>query len=51
MANINIVKIIGIAGTFLSLAGTLISGWSNDKKMDETITKKVNEALAKAKES
>lgn len=53
MAKIKVdpVKIIGIAGTVLSLVGTLASGWSNEKKMDETVTKKVNEALIKTKES
>lgn len=42
----NIVKIASIAGTVLGIAGTLISGWAGQKSMDETIAKKVNEALA-----
>lgn len=42
----NIVKIASIAGTVLGIAGTLVSTWAGQKSMDETIEKKVLEALA-----
>lgn len=42
----NIVKIASIAGTVLGVAGTLISSWAGQKAMDETIAKKVTDALA-----
>lgn len=42
----NIVKIASIAGTVLGVAGTLISSWAGQKAMDETVEKKVLEALA-----
>ena len=42
----NIVKIASIAGTVLGIAGTLVSSWAGQKAMDETIAKKVTEALA-----
>jgi hypothetical protein len=43
---INIVKVASIAGTVLGIAGTLISGWAGQKTTQETIEKKVAEALA-----
>lgn len=42
---VNVVKVVGVAGTVLGLAGTLLSSWVTQKKMDETIEKKVTEAL------
>ena len=42
---INIVKLISIAGTVLSLIGSVASGWSRDKTMEETVKKEVEKAL------
>ena len=42
---INIVKLISVAGTVLSLIGTVASGWSRDKTMEETVKKEVEKAL------
>lgn len=42
----NIVKIASICGTLLGIAGTLVSGWAGQKAMDQTVAKKVAEALA-----
>lgn len=42
----NIVKIASFLGMGLGFVGTIISSWSNQKAMDETVAKKVAEALA-----
>ena len=42
---INIVKLISVAGTVLSLIGAVASGWSRDKTMEETVKKEVEKAL------
>lgn len=42
---INVVKVISVAGTILGLIGTLASGWSRDKAMEETVKKEVEKAL------
>lgn len=45
--NIDIVKLASIAGSVLTVAASLITGFANDRKMDDTVNKKVAEALAK----
>ena len=45
-----LVKILGIAATVVGMGATLLSDWVNEKKMDEKIEEKVNEALAKKDE-
>lgn len=47
---IDSVKIIGLLGTGLALAATLVSDWVSDKKLEETIDKKVEEKLSSNKE-
>jgi hypothetical protein len=47
---IDIVKVASIAGTVLGIIGTVVSGWAGRKTMDETITKRVTEALAEQAE-
>ena len=47
MKKINAVGIVSIAGTVLGLAGTLLSGWATNKKMNATIEKEVAKALNK----
>jgi uncharacterized membrane protein len=42
----NIVKIAGIFGTALGIAGTILSSWATQKATDQAITKKVAEAFA-----
>ena len=42
-----IIKIIGITANILGLGVKLISDWVAEKKMEETIEEKVNEAMAK----
>lgn len=44
------VKLIGFAATAIGLGASLISDWVDEKKMDEKIEEKVNEALAKRAE-
>ncbi len=46
MINGKMVKILGIAATVVGMGATLLTDWVNDKKMDEKIIKKINEALA-----
>jgi hypothetical protein len=46
MINEKMVKILGIAATVVGMGATLLTDWVNDKKMDEKIIKKINEALA-----
>lgn len=45
--NLDVVQIANLAGTILTVAATLITGFANDKKLDKTIEEKVAEALAK----
>ena len=46
MINGKMVKILGIVGTVVGMGATLLTDWVNEKKMDEKIIKKINEALA-----
>lgn len=41
------IKAIGIAATVIGLGANLVTNWVDEKKMDEMIDKKVNEALAR----
>ncbi len=43
---INIVKVANIAGVALSIGSTLLGAWAGQKSTEETIAKKVAEALA-----
>ena len=45
--NIDFVQVASIAGSLLTVAATLLTSYANDKKMDETIEKKVSEILTK----
>lgn len=47
MIKINSTKLLGIIGTVLGIGGTLISSYVNEKQQEETIDRKVNEAIAK----
>ena len=50
--NMAIVKGIGIATSVAGLGLNLVSDWVSDKKLDETVERKVNEVIAqKAKEA
>ena len=44
------IKIIGLATTVAGLGVSLITEWVSDKKTDEKIAQKVNEAIAKLKD-
>lgn len=43
----NNIKLIGIGATLLGAIATLIGNWADEKKMEQTVDEKVNEALAK----
>lgn len=47
MKNKNFIKAIGIAVTVIGFGVSILTDWVNEKKMDEKIEEKVNEALAK----
>lgn len=51
MKKTDMVKIVGFAGMILGGLATLITGWSQQQAMEQTIEEKVNEALAKREES
>jgi hypothetical protein len=42
-----LVQITGVAGSLLGLGASLLTAWSNDKKMDSMVEKKVMEILEK----
>ena len=50
MVAVGLVKGIGLAATAVGVGATLVTDWVNDKKMDQKIEDKVNEALSKKKE-
>ena len=50
MINGKLIKVLGIAATVIGMGATLVTDWVNDKKMDEKILEKVNEAFAKRSE-
>jgi hypothetical protein len=50
MKNDKVIKIVGIFATVTGMAATLVSSWVSEKKLDSTITEKVNEALANKKD-
>lgn len=47
MIKINTTKLLGVTGTVLGIGATLISSYVNEKQQEETIDRKVNEAIAK----
>ena len=48
--NGKLIKILGIAAYAIGMGATLVTDWVNDKKMDEKIEQKINEAFAKREE-
>lgn len=46
----NKLKVLGIVTTILGAGVSLVSDYVNKKELDETVTKKVAEAVAKAAE-
>lgn len=45
--NVDLVQLAGLAGSLLTVAATLLTGYSNEKQLDKKIDEKVAEALAK----
>lgn len=41
----NAIKAIGLVATLIGFGVTIVTDWVNEKKMDETIEEKINEAL------
>lgn len=46
----NVLSILGVVATIAGGAAALLGNWVTDKKMEETIEIKVNEALEKREE-
>lgn len=44
--NGKIIKVIGLIATVAGVGVNLVTDWVNEKRMDEKIEEKVNEALA-----
>lgn len=42
----NLIKGIGLAATVVGMGATLLTDWVNERKMEEKIKEKVDEALA-----
>ena len=47
LKNIDMVQLAGLAGSVLTIAATMLSGYANEKKLDAKIDEKVAEAIAK----
>lgn len=45
--NSKLIKVIGLTATLIGLGTSLITDWCDEKTMEETVEKKVNEALAR----
>lgn len=43
----NLIKGVGLAATVIGMGATILTDWVNEKKIDEKIETKVNEALEK----
>lgn len=51
MNKIDTAKLIGLGGMILGGLATLISSWSQERVMEQTIEKKVEEALARREDT
>ena len=40
-SNINMATIVGLAATAISFGATLLSGWADEKKLDEKVKEQV----------
>lgn len=49
--NSKMIKAIGMAATIIGIGVNLLTDWVDERKMDEKIEAKVNEALAKKEEA
>lgn len=45
MKKMDLVKMVGLAGTVLGIASTLISGWSQQKEIERVVDEKINQTL------
>ena len=45
LKNIDVVKVVKIAGTAMTVVGTLMSGWAGNKETTQTIKHMVEEQL------
>ena len=44
---VDTVQVVGLLGSALAVAASMLTNYSNDKKLEEFIDKKVAEAIAK----
>ena len=45
--NVDVIQLAGLAGSVLTIAATMLTGFANEKKLDAKIDEKVAEAIAK----
>ena len=45
-----VIKVLGIVASLIGVGTSLVSDWVNERKMEEEIDKKVNEAMARREE-
>lgn len=45
-----VIKVLGIVASLIGVGASLVSDWVNERKMEEEIDKKVNEAMARREE-
>ena len=50
MTKSNVIKVLGMVTTVVGMAASLLSNWVSEQKMNEQISEKVDEALAKRDE-
>lgn len=46
-----VIKVIGLTATAIGFIATIVNDWVNERKMEEIIDEKVNEALAEKDEN
>lgn len=46
-----IIKVLGITATLVGIGATFLTDWVNEKKLDEKVTEKVNEAFTQLGEA
>ena len=49
MIDTKLIKVLGKAAYAIGIGASLMVDWANDKRMDEKISRKIAEALAKQK--
>ena len=51
MANLKVIKIVGLGASLLGAAASLVASWAGEKQQDAKIAEKVAEAVANLTEA